>query len=267
MKPKGHHLKKLPLATIVLLHGSTGSGAMWHGLTKSLRCCFHLFAPDLIGYGNSRAYPSRTQFRLEDETAALEPGLPPAGEKFHLVGYSYGGSVALNMALADPKRVASLILIEPVAFGLLHAAGGAEALAEIEQVAGVFNKRLRSGDVVDAVATFVDYWNGPGAWNRLPDKPRADALRAADKIALDFEATLSDPARIADCANLDMPVMVLAGGDGPTPTRRITELLAAALPRCSFEVMARAGHQLPFSHASALAQKIGAFLGCGPVTG
>ena len=42
------------------------------------------------------------------------------GEKFHLIGHSYGGMVALQLAAqAQPQRVRSLSLFEPIAFHLL----------------------------------------------------------------------------------------------------------------------------------------------------
>lgn len=58
---------------------------------------------------------------LADEVALLEPVFAAAGESFHLAGHSYDGAVALRAALADPGRVRSLVLIEPVLFGLLLA--------------------------------------------------------------------------------------------------------------------------------------------------
>jgi len=235
---------------------------MWRDLAGGLRCCFEVLAPDLVGYGKAAPWPVGVDFRLEREADAIAPLLLVADKQFHLVGYSYGGAVALNMALANPGRVASLTLIEPVAFGLLHEPGSEEALAEIEAVSGAYSETLRARDVERAVSRFVDYWSGPGAWKGFPETLRADTLRIADKIALDFEATLGDPARIEDCTHLDIPALVVAGGKAPKPTRRIAELLAGALPRSRYEVVAEAGHMLPFSHAGFLTREIRAFLGC-----
>ncbi|MHA1536789.1 MAG: alpha/beta fold hydrolase [Alphaproteobacteria bacterium] len=247
-------------STAVLLHGSGGSGAMWRDLAVCLRRCFRVVTPDLLGYGKAVDPPEPGAFRLETEVAAIEPLLPADGNPIHLIGYSYGGAVALNMALAKPRNVASLTLIEPVAFGLLHVEGSEDALAEIEAVSSAYNETRQGGDVEIAVGRFVDYWSGRGTWLSLSAALRADTLRRADKIALDYEATLGDPARPADCARLAMPALVMAGGKGPRPTRRIAELLSDALPDSRHQVIAQAGHMLPFTHAAELADKIGAFL-------
>ncbi|MDH3235731.1 MAG: alpha/beta hydrolase [Alphaproteobacteria bacterium] len=265
MKAKGRRLGEFICAdarTAVLLHGSTGSGAMWRDLAKSLRGCFEVLAPDLVGYGKAAPWPGGTGFGLEREAEAIAPLLPDGDARFHLVGYSYGGAVALSMALARPDRVASLTLIEPVAFSLLRGPGSGDALAEIEAASSAFNATLRLGDVERAVGQFVDYWSGAGAWKALPEALRDEARRVAAKITLDYEATLSDPTRIEDCARLHVPTLVMVGGKGPEPTRRIATLVAGALPNSRYEVVAEADHKLPFTHAALLKQTVRRFLGC-----
>jgi pimeloyl-ACP methyl ester carboxylesterase len=77
--------------------------------------------PDLYGSGNSPPWPAGRELTLADEVALLEPVFEAAGESFHLVGHSYGGAVAVRAALTHPGRFLSLVLIEPVLFGLLLA--------------------------------------------------------------------------------------------------------------------------------------------------
>jgi pimeloyl-ACP methyl ester carboxylesterase len=56
-----------------------------------------------------------------DEVALLAPVYAAAGERFHLVGHSFGGAVALKAALVHRDRLLSLALHELVAFGVLTA--------------------------------------------------------------------------------------------------------------------------------------------------
>ena len=103
-------------------------------------------------------------------------------DKVHLVGHSYGGGVALNVALARPDRIASMALYEPSAFHLLRQMGetGAAAFAEITGVARHICQGVVTGDYRGAVAAFVDYWNGAGRMERLAPAraERADPLGA-----------------------------------------------------------------------------------------
>ena len=57
--------------------------------------------------------------RLDDELALLNSVFRAAGDRFHLIGHSYGGAIALKAALADRKRVLSLVLYETVLFSAL----------------------------------------------------------------------------------------------------------------------------------------------------
>ena len=110
--------------TILCLHCSGGSGRQWRALTSPLTAHFDVRAPDLIGYLNSGGWPTGARVSLDDEAERLLALLVDTDEPVHLLGHSYGGAVALQMALRWPERIASLTLYEPVRFGLLSATMG-----------------------------------------------------------------------------------------------------------------------------------------------
>ena len=109
--------------TVVLLHGSASNSALWRHTKGALQSRYRCIAPDLIGYGSSAAWPQQAAFGLDAELRAIEPSLRCCADTLHLVGHSYGGVLALHLALADPGRVQSLTLIEPVFFAALKYAG------------------------------------------------------------------------------------------------------------------------------------------------
>jgi len=67
-------------------------------------------------------------------------------------------------------------------------------------------------------------------------------------VTLDFWATLNDPTRLSDLADLPVPAMVIFGGRSPLPTRRICFHLARKLPNVRLRTIADAGHMLPMTH-------------------
>ena len=112
--------------TVLLLHATASAGAQWQALAETLRSDWHVVAPDLYGYGESDPWPGHGPFALAEEAALAEAVLADAGianagrRPFHLIGHSYGGAVALRLAMQQPERLLSLVLIEPVAFQLLR---------------------------------------------------------------------------------------------------------------------------------------------------
>ncbi len=129
--------------------------------------------------------PSRSPTEAALADAVLAHADPPSHHgPIHLVGHSYGGAVALRFAMQQPERLRSLVLIEPVAFHLLRDESPDPAnrrlFGEVMEIGGPGVAGPRpSGDYRRAMARFVDYWNGEGAWLRAkPDA--AGRARPAD---------------------------------------------------------------------------------------
>jgi pimeloyl-ACP methyl ester carboxylesterase len=156
-----------------------------------------------------------------------------------------------SVALARPDRIASMALYEPSAFHLLRQMGkpGAEAHAEIAGVARRIGQGVVTGDYRGAVAAFVDYWNGPGAWKAMRPSVQNALIRWAPKGPLDFQALIEDPTPASAYRALEFPVLILRGEHAPMPTRVIAEGLAELLPNSRLMIVECAGHMGPLTHA------------------
>ena len=106
-----HYQEKGTGTPLVLIHGYTSSTYSWKDVFEPLSRSYHLIVVDLKGFGFSGKpdgdYSRRAQAML---VAHLLEHLNI--EKAWLCGSSMGGEVALNVALANPQRVAGLILID-----------------------------------------------------------------------------------------------------------------------------------------------------------
>jgi len=242
------------LEPVVLLHSSGSSGAQWRALIDELSGRYLVVAPDLYGYGATAPWPGRGAFSLAHEAEIVHALLERIGEPAHLVGHSYGGAVALHVARLRGERLRSLTVIEPVAFHLLS------DRAEIVELANGVARALACGDYAGGFGTFVDYWSGPGSWDAIPAAKRAAMAARLPKVALDFHATLNEPAGLADFSAMALPTLVLLGALSPLPTQRICALLGQGLPDSRLITVQGAGHMAPLTHAAQVNALIAAHL-------
>ena len=155
-----------------MLRRGASNGA---GLPNAGTGC-ELVAPEHYGCDSAGPWTGEHAFTLADEAARTIALIDATDRKVHLVGHSYGGGVALHVALARPERIASLSLYEPSAFHLLRQfAGGDGGLRRNPGGRDSIASGVVIGDYRGAPRAFVDYWSGPGAW---------DALRPAVQDAL-----------------------------------------------------------------------------------
>jgi pimeloyl-ACP methyl ester carboxylesterase len=101
---------------IVLLHCSSGSSSAWKPVIARLSEDYRALAPDLLGYGRNATWPRDAALRLDDELAVVDAMLDLAGRPVHLVGHSYGGTVALAAAQRYAKRMPVSCSLSPWRF-------------------------------------------------------------------------------------------------------------------------------------------------------
>lgn len=100
-------------ATVVLLHGSPGDGGAFRGMAPLLADRFRVVVPDLPGFGwSTHRVPD---YSIRAHARYVVQLLDSLGvEEAHLVGFSMGGGVALNVYDLAPRRVASLVLVSSI---------------------------------------------------------------------------------------------------------------------------------------------------------
>jgi pimeloyl-ACP methyl ester carboxylesterase len=94
---------------LLYLHG-TSLGNLWLDYHNLLARDFHVFAPDIPGFGLTER-PDEWMRDMSDYVLYLRDLLDALGiEKAHIVGHSLGGWMAAEMAVWYPERVSKLVL-------------------------------------------------------------------------------------------------------------------------------------------------------------
>ncbi|GAA2300609.1 haloalkane dehalogenase [Glycomyces scopariae] len=97
--------------TVVLLHGNPTSSHIWRNVVPRLAGRARVIAPDLVGMGES-GKPD-IEYSFADHAAHLEAFLDAVGaERPVLVGYDWGGSLALDWAARHPDRIRGVAVME-----------------------------------------------------------------------------------------------------------------------------------------------------------
>jgi pimeloyl-ACP methyl ester carboxylesterase len=121
-------------------------------LGETLGPAYQVIAPEHYGCEKTGPWCGMHAFTLADEAARTIDLIDRTERSVHLVGHSYGGGVALHVALARPDRIASLTLYEPSAFHMLRAMGerGATGFAEILDITRTTARGVIAGDYAGA---------------------------------------------------------------------------------------------------------------------
>jgi membrane protein DedA with SNARE-associated domain/pimeloyl-ACP methyl ester carboxylesterase len=138
---------------VVLVHGSPGDAEVFDLLVERLRGPRRLIVPDLPGFGQSSHDIPDYSF-LADAMYVWE-ALDQLGiQRVHLVGFSMGGGVVLNMAQLAPERVASVTMLSAINVQEM------ELLGDYHLNHGIHGAQLAGFWVLK---TFVPRF---GSWNR-----------------------------------------------------------------------------------------------------
>lgn len=228
--------------TVVMLHGLVmdNLSSYYYTLANPFARECDVVLYDLRGHGRSERPP--TGYTVEDSVADLDALLTELGidHPVHLVGNSYGGVVALEMAVAHPERVAGIALIEAhfAVEGWGHHMAGSLALAAFglaedeveqwleEQGGRKLNKLARNAESLIYDTTML---NDLEAVHPLP----REALAAIACPVLAFygeHSDLLDRARDLDELVPDCDLRILPGCTHSVLMEATPELKATLLP-------------------------------------
>lgn len=232
---------------IVLLHGLMGSGACWTPLARALEDDFDVVMPDARGHGGSSA-PAQG-YGYEDHAADVV-GLIRALELENpsVLGHSMGGMTAA--VVAARARLRSVVLVDPT---FLSPERQREVYASDVGAQHEAMLKLSKAELVERARA------------RSPERSleiielQADARLATHLAAFEVLAPPNPDYRELVRA-IAVPTLLVIGDSSPVVTLDMAEDLRRTNACVQLEVIADAGHGLPFDQPERLAAVVATFL-------
>jgi pimeloyl-ACP methyl ester carboxylesterase len=213
-------------APIVCVHGGGSSAVMWGDAVPQLARLGRVISYDRRGCARSERpelYERTTVAEQGDDAAALLVALEAVPAV--VVARSYGGAVAVDLALRYPDRVRALVLLEGDALGLSPAG------LEWTKGLGSRMREVATGQGVDAVyQALIDEVMGVGVWDSFPEEVQRILTNNGPALLAELHYVDEPMPDAAAFATIDVPALLVAASDSPPEQRDMTEKMAEALP-------------------------------------
>jgi pimeloyl-ACP methyl ester carboxylesterase len=240
---------------IVLVHGFPLDHSMWEGQIRALAPRYRVVAPDLRGFGGSRATAGAVAMeQFADDLAAMLDGLDVA-EPVVFCGLSMGGYIALEFWRKYASRLRAMILCDTKA-----AADSAEAAAT----------RCKTADRVESEGpAFMAETMLPRIFGLTTQAAAADCVEATRRVIVGgsrdgIAAASRGMAARRDFSDrlgaIQCPVLVVVGENDILTTPDSMRELARGVAHGQFALIPRAGHMAPLEQPDAVNARIEQFM-------
>ena len=242
---------------VVLLPGSCSTGAAWRPIIAAWGNQFRSVTTSLLGYGGTSERRAAGDPSNSRNAEAMESVIRRAGGRVHLVGHSFGGLVALAVALRNQVSLASLVVIEAPAVDILRERKEHRHFQAFRRMTDAYFADYAAGNV-EAIAAMINFYGGAGTFASWPPRLRAYAVETTPVNILDWAGGYGFLLSKASLANLKIPLLVICGGASPEAVQRANALLCELTPNATLATIDGAAHFVIATHAVEIASRIAA---------
>jgi pimeloyl-ACP methyl ester carboxylesterase len=244
---------------VVLVHGTPSRSYVWRHVAPVLARDHTVFVWDLLGFGDSERHVEQDVGLVAHGEVLAELVALWGLDRPAFVGHDIGGAICLRAHLVEGIGVSRIALMDAVALAPWitprtremqrdHARWGALPSASLEAVIREHLETATAGPLApDVFAALFGQWEGE----------RGQALYLRNLDQLDEGDTAEVERRLA---GVDVPVLVLWGGEDAWLPLETSERLAARIPNASRTVVPGAGHFCMEDAPEAVAAALSEFL-------
>jgi pimeloyl-ACP methyl ester carboxylesterase len=246
---------------VVLVHGSWSDHTGWQQNAADLAQSFRVMTYDRRGHSQSDCPPGQgTRQQDEADLAALLEALDLAPA--HVVGNSFGSSVALGLAVTRPDLFRSVIAHEPPLTAIIAEDQEMQPmLGDFQHKVDAVLQRLEAGDIEGGTRQFLDEIAvGPGAWDMFPAERRQRFMNNALTWVDENRDPQWNQLDLTALATLPCPVLLTQGGHSFPWFRPIIAKLRTVVPDARVHTFEDAGHIANATHPEEWAQVTSEFI-------
>jgi pimeloyl-ACP methyl ester carboxylesterase len=248
---------------VILIHSSVSGNRQWRSLIEALKDRYRVIAVNLYGYGETTPWPATSPQSLYAQAQLITALCEGIDTPVHLVGHSFGGSVALKTAMLLGSRIESMTLLEPNPFYLLKQGGRTQAFLEARALRDHVKCYGALGEWRKVAERFADYWLGDGSWSTMPEKRRSAFAEAFAPNFYEWDAVMDEETTVEELKTLTVRTMVVSDKATRLPIRAIVDLFTTACPHWSFRTIAEGGHMAPLTRPELINPIVRVFLDAG----
>ncbi len=236
---------------VVLIHGLGDRDESWAPMLKRLkRAGFHVYAPDLLGYGRSPK-PANGDYTMAGESRFVYDFIQALGlQKTDVGGWSMGGWIALDLAHAHPELLDRVVVFDSAGLDF-----------KPSYTLDIFQPQ--SPDQVGQLWSLMEPQAKPP-----PANVRRAAVRqmanAGEAIRKNVASMRSGPTLETVLPTLPEPLLIVWGSTDRLIPLSVGQRMHALNPRSELDIAEGCGHLAPSLCAARVAPAVADFLKSNP---
>jgi pimeloyl-ACP methyl ester carboxylesterase len=248
--------------TVLLIHGGHIADAYLPLVREaSLADRYRLIRYHRRGFAGSD--PHSGAFSIEQQAQDALALMKHLGvERAHVVGHSYGGAIAVQLAIEAPSLVHSLVLLEPAIMA-------ADTAADFFEESAPLLAAYRSGDAVKAVDLFLNMVGGPD-WRTeiaktVPGGPEQAEKDASTFFEVEFPALQEWVFDSDQASRISEPVLSVIGSESGPLFEANKQNFQSLIPHTEEVMVSGVNHLMQMQDSKAVAAPIAEFLSRHPL--
>lgn len=250
-------------SSVLFVHGAFSDHRNWETQRLEVSKRYRYIALDQRYFGVAPWSDDGSLYSISTHAKDLATFIQQLGVgPVDVVGWSYGGAVALVLAVQRPDLIRSLFLYEPSLGSIVSDPGDQKTLAEERKGVGPAVAASKASDQAKAVRLFADWVNAQsGSFDALPPTLRDVHLENARTLPLHLASPPPPAITCSQWDNLKVPVTVAKGQQSRAFFTILADTTHRCIPGSRLVVIPNARHMGPAQNGPAFNEALLIHLG------